>query len=150
MTTPGTYQGPAPAVLRRGVQLQVVDFNEKELTLTAPAGGPPGSASASASTDYLAAGRYWRVERIVVVSGSAATSCLLTVYRNDTPRVQRGRDWTPLPPGDVAVAEYPSFLNVYPTECLTLQVTGCNPGDTFAAAVQYQDVYKMLGTNVIT
>lgn len=145
MTTPGTYQGPAPAVLRRGVQLQVVDYNEKELTLKADATG-----TATASTDYLAAGRYWRVERIIVISGSASTSCLLTVYRNDTPRVQRGRDWTPLPPGDVAVAEYPSFLNVYPTECLTLQVTGANPGDTFAAAVQYQDVYKMLGTNVIT
>jgi len=48
-----------------------------------------------------------------------------------------------LPPGYVAVSEYPSFLTILPTYCLMAQVTGANEGDTFCVVATYQLVQKL-------
>lgn len=131
---------PVPAALTRGVDFRVIDYNELEITMEAAADGV-----AAQSTDYLQQDQWLRVERIVAISDTQATGVELTVYKGDLPVLpQRGRDWTPMPPGFVAVAEYPAFLTVYPGSCLTLQAAGANSGDLFWLAVQYQLVAKVL------
>jgi|HubBroStandDraft_4_1064222.scaffolds.fasta_scaffold01801_12 hypothetical protein len=137
MAKPSTGNLPVPAALTRGVTLQVIDYNEVELILTAGSDG-----IAQDETDQLQQNQYMRIERIVVTTSSQNT-VEVTIYQGDNPIPQRGRDWTILPPGYVAVSEYPSFLTILPTYCLMAQVTGANEGDTFCVVATYQLVQKL-------
>lgn len=130
---------PVPAALTKGVSLAVIDYTEKEQIATATAEGV-----ATAQYDYLQQGQYWRVERLVVV-GDSANECTVYVYQGDQPISQRQRDGTPLPPGIVGVSEYPSYLTILPTSCLTVVVTGASKGDVFNVTAQYQLVQKIIG-----
>jgi hypothetical protein len=130
---------PVPAALTKGVSLAVIDYTEKEGLATAGADG-----TATVSYDQLQQGQYWRVERIVVV-GNSANECTVFVYQGDDPISQRQRDGTPLPPGIVGVSEYPSYLTILPTSCLTVVVAGANQGDVFNVTAQYQVVQKITG-----
>ena len=131
---------PTPAVLSRGYGLRVIDYSDSELSGQADATG-----TCALYTDYLPQERLMRVERITV-TGDSANYCTITVMVGDDPaRTARTRDFTPFPPGDVAVAEYPSYLTVKPTLCLLVLITGANEGDQFDATVQYQLVEKVLG-----
>jgi hypothetical protein len=120
----------------QGIGWHVTDYTEVELVAKANAAG-----LAQASGDYIQGGQWWRVERIVISSASA-NSCLATVYVGPDLLPQRARDWTPLPPGFNAIAEYPSFLTVQPASCLTFGITGAAPADVFNITVQYQLVAK--------
>jgi hypothetical protein len=137
-----TYPIPTPAALTQGVSLRVADYSELELIATADDTGV-----ASVSTDQLQQSQILRVERIVV-TGDSENECLLGVYTGDgsgSILPQRIRDWTPLPPSTIGVAEYPQFLTITPTYCLTIYIEGANEGDVFTAAVQYQLVLKIVG-----
>lgn len=120
-----------------GVELQVIDYPEAELVATANAQGV-----AYAAFDPIDPAQLWRVERIVV-NGDSANTCEVTVYQNYTVTPQRARDWSPIPPGFVAIAEYPSFLTILAGSCLMLNIIGANPGDVFNIAAQYQLVSKV-------
>jgi len=122
-----------------GVALQVIDYTEQEIIATANAVGV-----ALASYDQVDSLSWWRVERIVA-SGTSANTCELAAYQGQSVLPQRIRDWTPLPPGFIAVAEYPSYLTILPGSCLTINVTGAAPGDTFYIIAQYQVVQKIGG-----
>jgi len=130
---------PVPAALTRGITLQVIDYAEQERTATAAADG-----IATITWDYLQQGQYWRLERLAVV-GNHTAECTVGVYQGDTPIAQRQRDGTPLPPGIIGVSEYPSFLTILPTSCLTVVVTGAAPGNVFTCAAQFQLVQKIIG-----
>jgi hypothetical protein len=130
---------PVPAALTRGMSLRVIDYTEKEMIATAGAGG-----IATAQYDYLQQGHYWRIERICVL-GDSANQCTVFVYQGDQPISQRQRDGTPLPPGIVGVSEYPSFLTILPTSCLTVVVSGANECDVFNVTAQLQVVQKVTG-----
>lgn len=131
---------PAPAVLTRGYGLRVIDYTGVELQAVADATG-----SAVLATDYLPQDHLLRVERMTI-AGNSANLCTIVVYEgDDVTRMIRARDFTYFPPGSLAVAEYPSYLNIGPTLCLSISVTAANPGDQFAAYVQYQLVQKVLG-----
>lgn len=130
---------PMPAALTQGVTFRTIDYAEIELTATAN-----GAGVATASSDYLQQGQYWRIERLVV-NGDSANECTVFVYQGDTALAQRQRDGTPLPPGIIGVSEYPAFLTILPTSCLTVEVTGASQGDVFAIAAQYQLVQKIIG-----
>jgi acetyl esterase/lipase len=123
-----------------GVALQVIDYPELELIATANAQGVAYVAS-----DPIDPAQLWRVERIVV-NGDSANTCEVTVYQNYTVTPQRARDWSPIPPGFVAIAEYPSFLTILAGSCVALNITGANPGDLFNITVQYQLVAKTAAT----
>lgn len=129
----------SPAVLSVGFGLRIIDFEDKELTGQADVTG-----TCLLQTDQLASDHYMRVERIVV-QGPSANTCIVTVYVGDRQIPQRGRDWTPLPPGAIGVSEYPSYLTVKPTTLLTIAITGAVPNDRFFASVQFQLVQKVLG-----
>jgi len=122
-----------------GVTLQVIDYTEQETIATASAAG-----IALASYDQVDSLQWWRVERIVV-NGSSAKTCEVTVYQGQAAIAQRARDWSPMPPGFVAIAEYPNFLTILPGSCLTVEITGANSGDTFNITAQYQVVQKIAG-----
>lgn len=130
---------PVPAALTQGVSFRTIDYAEKEL---------PGKANAqgiaSILWDQLQQGHYWRVERLVVASESA-NECTVFVYQGDQALIQRQRDGTPLPPGLIAVAEYPCYLTILPTSLLMVQITGAAAGDLFFATAQYQLVEKIFG-----
>lgn len=134
---------PVPAAITRGVRLRIIDLGVTELQVTA---GPDGTGQASTTT--LQQGMWLRIERIVVL-GDSLNTAEITVYEgDDTTRPQRGRDWTQLPPGYVAVAEYPAFLTINPTLCATIAVTGAADGDIFYASVQYQLVAKVTADRI--
>jgi hypothetical protein len=133
---------PVPAVYSKGMGLRVLNYDELELTGSA---GQDGTAILQ--TDILASDQLLRIERIVVY-GDSASLCDVTVYNGDdspAPAPQRARDGTQLPSGYLAVAEYASFLNVAAGNCLTVEVTGANPGDQFYAAVQFQLCQRVIG-----
>lgn len=135
-----SYPIPVPAALTQGVSLRVADYSELELLATAGADG-----TATVSTDPLQQSQILRVERIVVTSDSL-NNCQLGIYTGDGSILpQRIRDTTGLPAQSMAIAEYPQFLTITPTSCLTVYVTGGSEGDVFTAAVQYQLVLKIIG-----
>lgn len=133
------YRGPIPAALTQGVSFRTIDYAEKEESGQANAQGV-----ATMQFDQLQQGHYWRVERIVVASGSA-NQCTVFVYQGADPILQRQRDGTPLPPGIIGVSEYPSYLTILPTSLLMVQITGAAAGDQFFATATYQLVEKILG-----
>lgn len=131
---------PVPAALTRGITFSVIDFAEAELQAVADAAGV-----ATITWPYLQQGQYWRIERLVV-TGDSANECAVFVYQGDDPTLpQRQRDGTPLPPGIIGVSEYPAYLTILPTSCLTVQITGAAQGDVFSVTPQYQLVQKILG-----
>lgn len=130
---------PYPAVLRAGYELRVIDYAELEL-----AGDAAADGTAVLSSDYVQQGYLLRAERICVTGTSSRLTQITVLVGDDTSRPARYRDGTPFPPGQVAVSEYPSFLTVLPTLCLTLLIDGASPGDSFGATVQYQLVQKVL------
>lgn len=136
-----TLRQPTPAVYSEGLGLRVLEFDLKELSATVAA----GQTSAVMQTQTLPSSHILRIERIVV-TGNSANLCEIGVYEGaDTTLPIRGRDWTPFPSGMVAVAEYPSFLTIRETLPVSILITGANPGDQFAAAVQYQLCLKVRG-----
>lgn len=120
-----------------GVALQVIDYTELEVIATANAAGV-----AFAAYDQVDALQWWRVERIIV-NGNSAKPCEVTVYQGQTVTPQRARDWSPLPVGFVAIAEYPNFLTILPGSALSLNITGAAAGDAFYICAQYQLVTKV-------
>lgn len=120
-----------------GVALQVIDYTEQEIIATADATG-----TAFAAYDQIDSSQLWRVERIVV-NGTSAAPSEVTVYQGSTVIPQRARDWSPLPVGFVAIAEYPSYLTILAGSCLALNITGANPGDAFYIVAQYQLVARV-------
>lgn len=135
----GPFGGlPVPAALTRGVSWRIIDYTETENQAAADSGG-----IATAQYDYLQQGQLWRVERICV-QGNSANQCTVFVYQGDTAIPQRQRDGTPLPPGIVGVSEYPAYLTILPTQCLTVVITGAHPGDVFNVTAQYQLVQKVI------
>lgn len=128
---------PMPVALTRGISFRTIDYTETEMIATAVAGGV-----ATAQFDYLQQGQYWRIERLTVL-GNSSNECTVYVYQGDTPIAQRQRDGTPLPPGIVGVSEYPSYLTILPTSCLTVVISGANEGDVFNVTPQYQLVQKV-------
>lgn len=131
---------PIPAALLYGASFQTIDLAEVELLAKAGSNGV-----ATVTSTYLQQGQYWRIERMVVV-GNSANECVVYCYQGDTPLAQRQRDGTPLPPGIVGVSEYPNFLTILPTSCLTVEITGANPGDVFYVTPFYQLVQKKTGS----
>lgn len=130
---------PVPAALTRGVTFQIIDYGEAELQAIADATG-----TATITWPYLQQGQYWRIERLVV-AGNSSAECFVFVYQGDTVLPQRQRDGTPLPPGIIGVSEYPAYLTILPTSCLTVQITGASKGDVFSVTPQYQLVQKIIG-----
>lgn len=130
---------PVPSQLTKGTSFATVDLDEREQSATADATG-----TALLQFPYVQTGQWWRIERIVVASGSGRLTSAV-VYQGDTALRQRERDGTPLPPGAVVPAEYPSYLTILPTSCLLIGITGADSGDQFWASAQYQVVQKITG-----
>jgi hypothetical protein len=130
---------PVPAALSKAVDLQIIDIDEVEIQLTANSEGTDEE-----STDYLQQGQWWRIERAVITSQSQNLVQITLYQGDDTTMPQRARDWAQIPAGQSAVAEYPNYLTILPTRCLTVAMQGANEGDNVFAAVTYQLVQKLV------
>jgi hypothetical protein len=122
----------------QGVALQVVDY-----AFWDDNGVAGSSGTVTLTADPIDSLQLWRVERIVVqVNSTNQTTC--TVYGgNGTPIAIQARDWTPIPAGFVAVAEYPQPMTILGATSMTIQVTGCTAGDTVTTSVQYALVQRV-------
>lgn len=138
---------PTPSALIHGAAFQTVDFSETELQLKADATGTAFGYGAKHSGGQLSTGEWLRIERIVITSNSANDcECGFYLGDDDPPLMQRIRDWTPLPAGDVGVSEYPSYLTIYPGRSLAVNITGANPNDLFFISYAWQLVQKVTGS----
>lgn len=138
---------PVPASLSGGVSFRTVDIDKLRLTATADATGTAVASGATQGPDtVMQQGQWMRIERIVI-TGNSLNGCEAGFYEGDAGELllQNIEDWTPLPSGDVGVSEYPSFLTIRPTRCLTVQITGANKGENFFVSATYQLCVKAPG-----
>ena len=130
---------PRATALSTGVALAVVDFQVLPAQAKAGADGTALVAYGVIDPSYL-----WRVERIVVQHSSTSPNVAATVYGGSgTPQDTDFRDWTPIPPGFKAVAEYPQPMTVLGGSFLSVQATGMNPGDTLTVSAQWALVQRV-------
>lgn len=131
---------PVALQLTQGVALQVVDYQVQPITGTLDATG-----SVLLTYDTIDPTQLWRVER-VVVQHSSAKQLTCTVYGGNDPRTPQARDirdWTPIPSGFIAVAEYPQPMTILGGSFLSAKLTGGTQGDTVAMSAQWALVQRV-------
>lgn len=133
---------PLPVAIQRsaGVVLQEIDYPVQDAQAKADATG-----TATVTYGQVDPTEIWRVERIVVQHNSTKQLAVTVYVGAGTPSTIQGRDWTPLPPGVVGVAEYPRYLTVPGGAGLTVQATGANAGDVITVSTQYALVQRVPG-----
>ena len=132
---------PVALQLSQGVALQVVDYQVQPLT-----GKLDATGSLVLSYDTIDPTQLWRVERVVVQHASAK-QLTCTVYGGNDPRTPQARDvrdWTPIPSGFIAVAEYPQPMTVLGGSFLSVQLTGGNQNDTVVVSAQWALVQRVV------
>lgn len=132
---------PTAVQRQSGVALQVVDYVVQPEQAVAK--GANGAAVATISYDTVDPAQLWRIERIVL-STTSTLPLACTVYGASTLQINQ-RDWTPLPVGYIAVAEYPQPVTIQGGAQLQIVATGANPGDVLTANVQYALVQRVVG-----
>jgi hypothetical protein len=136
----GLMPSPLPVAVAHsaGVELAVIDYATAPGSATADATG-----TATITFDEVDQGELWRVERIVITANSAQT--LNAAVYAGYPSPGNLRDFTQIPPGWSAIAEYPALLTIPATVALQITTTGAAQGDTVTASVQYQRVQRAAG-----
>lgn len=134
---------PLPVAIQRsaGVVLQEIDYPVEDMQAKANAAGV-----ATVIYETVDPAEIWRVERIIVQHNSAKQLTVTVYVGTGSPIAIQGRDWTPLPPGVVGVAEYPRYLTIPGGSGLTIQATGANSGDVVTVSVQYALVQRVPGS----
>lgn len=130
---------PTAVQTTSGVVLQVIDYVVQPLQAVANSAG-----IATITYDTVDPSQLWRVERIVLSTDSPLPlDC--TVYGASILPINI-RDWTPLPVGFNAVAEYPQPVTIQGGAELQIVATGAAPGDVLTANVQYALVQRVPGS----
>lgn len=125
---------PHAVARSRGIDLSVVDYGTDNRQAKASGG------SVTIEFDQVEAEQLWRVERIVVTATSTAQLAVSVFAGYASP--SNLRDWTNMPAGYSAIAEYPQFLTIPPGQALTVVATGTAVGDVVTVHVQYQRVQR--------
>lgn len=121
-----------------GLVLAVVDYQVLALQAKADANG-----NALVAYDQIDPLQLWRVERLVVQLTSTVQVNVTVYGGSSTPQRIDARDWTPVPAGFVGVAEYPQPMTIPGGSFLSVQATGCTPGDTMTVSAQWALVQRV-------
>lgn len=130
---------PRALQTQSGVALQVIDYQVLPQTAKADANGTALVQYGVIDPSYL-----WRVERLVVQHTSTNGGVAATVYGGSgAPAANDFRDWTPIPAGFKAVAEYPQPMTVLGGSFLSVQATGMNQNDVLTVSAQWALVQRV-------
>ena len=122
--------------LEKGTEFRVVDFSE----LNARSAPADATGRAIALFDPVPSNYWYEIERMVVVTNSAAISAA-NVYIGDTDNTANLRDGTAS--GNKAISDNRSVLRVPPNGVLSVVWTGMDVGAVGRTWIQFRKVTKV-------